>query len=352
METPLVSVVVPTYNRAYCLQRCIDSVLGQSYRNVEVIVIDDGSTDDTRELIDHHYGQNHRIRYVYQNNSGVTAARNHGLRLSQGEYVALLDSDDMWKPWKLELQLAAMSLVPEVGMVWTDMEAIDESGVVVSTSYLRTMYGAYQHFPTPESLFARSLPISKIAPHLQHLPQSKSFYYGDIFSPMILGNLVHTSTVLIRRNRVALVGCFNEKLRFAGEDYDFHLRTCREGAVGFFDVSSIKYQCGRSDQLTGRRFQLFMAINSLKTVLPVLNADRARITLPQSMITTMLADRYYWLGEVLLDRGKRRAARRWLFQSLRLRPFQSHVLRLGVLSMLTTHVADRLRQVVRSLKRS
>lgn len=237
-------------------------------------------------------------------------------------------------------------------MVWTDMEAVDESGVVFSASYLRTMYSAYHHFPTPESLFPRSLPISKIAPHLQTLPLPISFYYGDIFSPMIIGNLVHTSTVLIRRNRVALVGRFNEKFRFGGEDYDFHLRTCREGVVGFFDVSSISYQCGRSDQLTGRRYKPFMAIHFLKTVLPVLNVDRSRITLPQSTITAMLADAYYWLGEALLDRGKRRAARRWFFQSLRLRPFRLRVLWLSVLSMLAPHIADRLRQAVRSLKRS
>jgi glycosyltransferase involved in cell wall biosynthesis len=352
MNAPLVSIVVPTYNRAYCLRRCIESVLGQSYRHFEVIVIDDGSTDNTRELIDHHYGRNHQVSYVYQNNKGVAAARNHGLRLSQGDYVALLDSDDTWKPWKLELQVAAMSQVPEVDMVWTDMEAVDATDVVFSTSYLRTMYSAYQHFPTPESLFPRSLPISKIAPHIQTLPHSGSFYYGDIFSPMILGNLVHTSTVLIRRNRVARERWFNEKFRYGGEDYDFHLRTCSEGVVGFLDISSIRYQCGRSDQLTRRRYKPFMAIHSLKTVLAVLNADRSRITLPNSKIRYRLAESYHWVAETLLDRARPRSATKYLLQSLRHRPLQPRVVVLLYISLLSPVVGNRVRQAYRTLKSS
>ncbi|MDH5741281.1 MAG: glycosyltransferase, partial [Nitrospira sp.] len=126
----LVSVVVPTYNRAYCLQRCVNSVLEQSYPHVEVLLVDDGSQDGTEDLVKSRYGGDDRVRYVFQANRGVAAARNRGFSLAQGEFVALLDSDDVWKPWKLELQVAVMAHLPEVGMVWTDMEAVDATGTV------------------------------------------------------------------------------------------------------------------------------------------------------------------------------------------------------------------------------
>ena len=92
-------------------------------------------------------------------------------------------------------------------------------------------------------------------------------FLGDIFSPMITGNLVHTSTVLLRGERFEKVREFDVNLRYSGEDYDFHLRTCREGDVAYLDASSILYQRGRGDQLTvNRAFTVHMAENFLKTV--------------------------------------------------------------------------------------
>src|SRR5687768_1729437 len=130
MVSGLVSVVIPTYNRAYCVRRAIDSALAQTYPHLEVIVVDDGSTDGTAELMRTAYGHDGRVRYHRQANGGVSAARNRGIALARGEYVALLDSDDRWKPWKLQAQVACLEHAPDVGMVWTDMEAVDPDGKV------------------------------------------------------------------------------------------------------------------------------------------------------------------------------------------------------------------------------
>src|SRR4051794_33477996 len=100
MSTSTVSVVIPTFNRAYCLRRAIDSALGQTWSDLEVVIIDDGSTDDTRQVIDDSHRADGRVKYHYQDNGGVVAARNRGLALAAGGYVALLDSDDIWFPWK------------------------------------------------------------------------------------------------------------------------------------------------------------------------------------------------------------------------------------------------------------
>src|SRR5262249_23203018 len=144
MTKGLVSIVVPTYNRAYCLPRTIDSVLTQTYPHFEIVIVDDGSTDNTRELIEGVAARARPIRYLFQPNAGVCAARNCGLQAAKGDYIALLDSDDVWKPWKLEIQLACLDFLPEVGMIWTDMEAVDPQGRICNPRHLRTMYDAYQ----------------------------------------------------------------------------------------------------------------------------------------------------------------------------------------------------------------
>lgn len=106
---PLVSVVIPTFNRAHCLPEAIDSVLKQSYRNYEIIVVDDGSGDDTKEKLNPYANQ---IRYFYQKNRGVSSARNRGIRESRGEWIAFLDSDDVWQVDKLKVQIQDLCANP------------------------------------------------------------------------------------------------------------------------------------------------------------------------------------------------------------------------------------------------
>ena len=106
---PKISVVIPTYNRAHCIEVCVQSVLTQSYENLEVIVVDDGSSDNSRDILARLAESDPRINVLHQDNSGVSSARNTGIRASQGEYIAFLDSDDRWYPEKLEKQLEAIS---------------------------------------------------------------------------------------------------------------------------------------------------------------------------------------------------------------------------------------------------
>jgi glycosyltransferase involved in cell wall biosynthesis len=349
MDKPLVSVVVPTFNRAYCIENTINSALSQTYDHLELIIIDDGSYDRTEELILSKFGADPRVRYVFKPNGGVSNARNHGIQLARGEFIALLDSDDIWEPWKLELQVAVMNHLPHVGMVWTDMAAIDPNGEIRSPAYLRTMYGAYQWFPEPEDLFKNSLGIASVAPQLTSRFPNQRVYFDDIFSPMLMGNLVHTSTVLLRRKIVEHVRGFREDLRYAGEDYDFHLRTCREGAVAFINLSSIVYQYGRGDQLT-EKYGLHIAANFLNTVQPILKTDLGRITLPQKMIDNMLASAHRCLGEELIAAGKSGEAFRHFMASIYRRPFQPRTLGFAALSLLPHSLGERFRQLYRVLK--
>ncbi len=125
MLNPLVSVILPTYNREYFLQRAINSVLSQTYKNIELIVIDDGSTDNTIEILD---GYGDKLQYRHQKNAGVSSARNNGIRLAKGAYIAFIDSDDIWRRNKLELQMAYFAKYPEIALCFTNVSMNHEDG--------------------------------------------------------------------------------------------------------------------------------------------------------------------------------------------------------------------------------
>src|SRR5580698_867963 len=163
MSRSLVSVVIPTYNRAHIVAKAIASALAQDYQATEVVVVDDGSTDDTEARIKDDFAGDPRVRYVRKANGGPAGARNVGFAHARGEYVALLDSDDTWHPWKLGVQVRCMERYPDLGMTWTDMEMIDPSGRVADPAHLRKMYSAYKLF-SDDQIFSEAIPLREIAP--------------------------------------------------------------------------------------------------------------------------------------------------------------------------------------------
>ena len=308
----MVSVVIPTHNRARIIGAAIASVLRGSHQNLEVVVVDDGSTDDTRSVVEQ-YGP--RVRYVCQQNAGVSAARNFGFAHARGEFIALLDSDDAFLPWKLEAQVRVLRANPEVGMVWTDMSAVTPEGRVIEERHLRTFYDAHA-IARIEQVLEGPRQLETIWADAPSDIAATPTYKGNLFSSMLLGNLVHTSTVMLRRERLRMVGGFDTSLMHSGEDYEFHLRTCSYGPVAFIDAPSLLYRVGAEDQLTAPRYAIYIARNNLTTVLRWLDLGRGRITLPKHLIQQRLADAYRWVGEAELERGDRRAARKYLWRSV------------------------------------
>lgn len=314
MSGALVSVVIPTYNRAAVLCRALESVLAQTHENWEALVVDDGSTDGTAELIAERFGGEPRIRYYYQENGGVSSARNMGMQVAGGEFIAFLDSDDVWAPWKLELQLACFAIEPEMGMVWTNMMAVDGEGRLVEERYLATMYRSRRMF-TDEELFDRSYSLKGKTGHAG--VDQAHLRTGCVFSQMITGSFVHTSTVVMRTSWQKQVGLFNLDYRPMGEDFDFHLRTTRLGRVGFVDLSSIRYEIGVPGALTERKNMVAAAKNFLRTVEPYVERERDKIKLPDGMIRQTLSYGYRWYGTELVLGGEAKAARAALLHSLR-----------------------------------
>ncbi len=183
---PQVSVIIPTYNYGHFIKEAIMSVLSQSYSDLEVIVVDDGSTDETSSIISS--VKDSRISYIYQENQGLASARNSGIEIASGEYIGFLDADDIWMPNKLELQLSRFKKRSDVGLIYTGYEVIDDSGTYIVT-------------------------------RKAHKSE------GDLISQLILGNIVSGSatTSLVRRKCFDKAGLFDKTL-LSCEDWDMWLR--------------------------------------------------------------------------------------------------------------------------------
>lgn len=208
-EQPLVSVVIPTYNRADVLGRALDSALSQTVEAVEVVVVDDGSTDRTRTVVES--SEDSRVRYVaHEQNCGVSAARNTGIDAACGEYVAFLDSDDEWLPRKLERQLSA----------------IDDRG--------DDWIGAYCETVTADaSAFDRI--VSSLSDRLFRRRGSREggteLAYSLLSMQVFMGP---GSTLVVERSVLQRIGGFDEGLSIY-EDWDLVLRVLAEGKLAYVD---------------------------------------------------------------------------------------------------------------------
>jgi glycosyltransferase involved in cell wall biosynthesis len=348
-EPGLVSVVIPSYNRAALIQDALRTVLAQTYSPIEIIVVDDGSTDNTREVVESYGGA---VRYVYQQNAGAAAARNTGFHHARGEFVALLDSDDEWFPWKLEAQVRLFREHPELGMSWTDMSAINMAGELLCERYLRVFYDAHE-LARLEDVCDQTESLSDVWAEAPAEIAGATIFKGDIFSRMLLGNLVHTSTLLVTRERLRQTGEIDIEFTPRGEDYEFHVRICSHGPVALIDTSSMLYRIGGEDQLTAPHMGVYGARSNLTTVLRWLERGGERITLPAQLVTNRLAQAYNWVGEHEMSYGNWKNAAPHLWQSLRHRPKQPRALMMLLFSLLPPLVfraALRLKAHVRRLR--
>ncbi len=308
-------MIIPTHDRAPIITRAVDSVLAQEGAELEAIVIDDGSTDDTRQILAARYGDDPRVVYLFQEQTGVAGARNTGLARARGELVAFLDSDDVWLPGKLALQLACLKRLPEAGMIWTEMQAMDAAGAPLPGSSLRSIFSFRAGF---EELFAHRSPLSDVVGAPDGV--TGTLYWGDIYDGMVLGNLVLPSAAILTRARLEAVGGYDETLPVSGEDFDFFLRTSRAGPVAFVDVPTVLKEADRPDALTHPSRRVQLAHNYLTTMEGALLRDAGRIRLAPEVVRDARAYGYAWAGQASLESGDAAAARRHLRRSLRLAP--------------------------------
>ncbi len=206
-----VSVIIPTYNRAYCLRRTLDSVLQQTYPVDEILLIDDGSIDNTEQLVKEHYPQ---VLYFRQKNNGVSAARNLGIQYATGQWLAFLDSDDAWHQNKINQQLQAISEAENYNVCHTN-----------------------------EIWYRNNCRVNAMDKHQKQ--------GGWILQENLQRCLISPSSVLIHRSVFKTIGNFDESLP-ACEDYDLWLRICSQMPVLYLEEALTMKYGGHEDQLSKR----------------------------------------------------------------------------------------------------
>lgn len=245
-----VSVIIPTYNRSKYIANTINSVLNQSFSDYEIIVINDGSTDDTEEILKPYKD---KIIYKKIKNQGVAAARNEGMKLASGKYIAYLDDDDLYQPYKLEIQVAILEKHPEISLTYTEFSAFDESGYF-DEWHLKTYHS---------SAYNRGgLTYDKIFPEKYRLGESTILntalrqcpahwldhyvYFGNIYDYYLMNTIVFTNSILFRRSLLKEIGL--QDCRFGlFHDLEFVLRISKKYEIAFIDIPTyqLRYHPGQ-----------------------------------------------------------------------------------------------------------
>jgi glycosyltransferase involved in cell wall biosynthesis len=264
--TPAVSVIVATYNYGRYLAGALDSALGQTFGDFEVLVIDDGSTDDTQEVV-LRYLADPRVRYYRTDHVGQAATKNTGIRLARAPLVAFLDADDLWLPAKLERQVALFRRDPGLGVAYTRRLVIDEHGREV----------AYEH---------------------------PAVHRGRILEAIFRSNgFVCFSSVVVRRAVLDDVGLFDETLPLA-IDYDLWLRVGLRYRFDYVDEPLVKYRTGHAN-LSRRLEERLTAVS--RVMQRFLDVYGGRAFLSPAVVRRARAETCYHIGLALRRRSRLRA---------------------------------------------
>ena len=235
---PRVSVVIPTLNRLSLLREAVASVEAQTWRDYEIIVVDDGSSDGTAEWLRSQTG----VRRVIQERGGVARARNAGIHVARGELIAFLDSDDLWEPKKLERQIAHLDAHPQCGLLATEVTAFDERGLLPAKSKAR-LY---------------------------------SIANGMVARQLLFGNWIATSSALVRRSCLDKVGVFDEEMGNFGEDWQLWVRIAAEFPLHFLAEPLVRYRVHTeclTSELPEEQFESLMCALDKLAALPLFQAE-------------------------------------------------------------------------------
>lgn len=266
---PLVSVIIPTYNSAKYIEEALRSVFNQTFQDFEIIVIDDGSTDNTGKILEKY---NQIIRYICQANGGPSSARNTGIRQAKGKFIAFLDADDLWLPTKLEKQIALFNCNSNLGMVTTGACSFDDKGVFgYSTNKRATLMN------------------------------------GNIARNIFLHSNIGTPTVLVKKEVFDKIGLFEENIR-QGEDDNMWIRIAANYDVELIDEALIQVR-NHPTRMTFNRAELVANVQASIELLKTKYGEKVKNSI-ESAIPIKIAFLQFAIGYGLYESGNYRDARR------------------------------------------
>tara|TARA_Y100000590_G_scaffold465489_1_gene637935 strand:+ start:1251 stop:2189 length:939 start_codon:yes stop_codon:yes gene_type:complete len=271
-QNKLVSVIIPAYNKAEYTLLTIKSVIKQTYKPIEIIVVDDGSTDNTKKILEDF---SDKIKYIYQENSGASSARNLGTKKATGSYLAYLDCDDLYYPDKIKNSIEVLEKNKDYDFLYTNVDQIDETNKIVG------------EFP-------------------DILVHGKT---GLIFEDLFLQNFICNSTLVIRKSCINKSGYFDEKI-FVPADWDFLLRLS-QNHQGFY----------LPDKLTGYRIVDQSTFNQLDTVVDeyiyvIKKNFNSYKKLSKKKLNNSFANAYYLHAKNFAAKGNINRSRELFFRSI------------------------------------
>ncbi|WP_291142712.1 glycosyltransferase [Flavobacterium sp. UBA7680] len=239
MSYPLVSIIVPTYDRTEFLKLTIESIINQTYKNLEIIVIDDGTPNDKNLLLCQTFKE---VKYIKIENSGGPAKpRNTGINLAKGKYIAFIDDDDLWLPNKIETQVNILEQNPEFGLIHGCCQVINENGILQS--------------------------------QIAGRPGSIDVKHGNVSMKMMGNWTLMTPSVLLNKSIVDKVGLFNEKMPSAGEDAEYWIRCSFFTKFYYVDEPLVQYRVHNNNISTEAKGYADLSL-FLKKVLTKFNSEK------------------------------------------------------------------------------
>lgn len=305
---PLVSVVIPAYNAARTLAQALDSVRAQTYPNIEIIVVNDGSTDTTAEVL-RAYGEN--LRSINQANGGLPKARNVGCQSARGEYIALMDADDLCAPERIAIQVEVMRSFPEVVLCSSDFAAFNQHGLVANS------HGAKYY----SMISAAKNGLSSLYPERREIEidahtQQASFvdlHIGKIYGELVHGNFVHPPTVMFRRRALETAGMFDETLRYTC-DWEWMVRVARVGLFAHVNRSLLQYRLSET-QMSSNSPNGEGAVDIVRAAMKIWRADPELMAADRARMRKGLGEFCFDAAYVLAEQQKANAAK-MLFRSV------------------------------------
>ncbi len=311
---PAFSVIIPTHNRCALVLRAIDSVLGNAeVGEVEVIVVDDGSTDATTRVVQETHPHDARVRTLRSAlNEGPSGARNRGLAAATGDLILFLDSDDLLLPHALAFAGAAFQQCPELQFLTLEGEATSLVEHTFEQGIVRKRNPGWRG----EGFTADLLQKRSLDPPAGVRSSPRVLEVGNLFPAIVFGDLFFLSGVVIRRQAALASGPFNLRYRFL-EDWDFTARLCLSGMGGYLDYVGFHRETGRADQLGRVGTPWRRALMHQHILTTVRATGRVDTIESRLLLRRAQAAADYWLGRCLLEQRHDHLARTYLTRSLR-----------------------------------
>ena len=302
---PKVSIIIPTYNRAHLIGRAIKSVLNQTYQDFEIIVVDDGSTDNMEEVVKKFQKKNKRIRYIrHKENKGEAAARNTGIKAAKGEYIAFQDSDDEWFPEKLEKQMEVFESAPsKVGVVYTGFYRVKNN----KKTYIPSSWVKQKE--------------------------------GDIHKELLKGNFVGTPAMVVKKECFEKVGMFDENLPQL-EDWELVIRLSKYYEFKCIDepLMIAHYTPGSVNEQPAD-----IHVKTIKLVIEKYFKDL-------SQDKKLLSKYYFSIGTGLCSNGDFQKGKDYLIKAVKTYPLNIKLLLITFLSFLGQDMYNRVVKVYRKIR--